>query len=44
MNLMNKVYKEFLGFFFVILFIDDILVTSKKEAWHEEHLNGVLET
>ncbi|TYK26797.1 pol protein [Cucumis melo var. makuwa] len=43
MNLMNRVFREFLGTF-VIVFIDDILIYSKTEAEHEEHLHMVLET
>ncbi|KAA0049875.1 ty3-gypsy retrotransposon protein [Cucumis melo var. makuwa] len=43
MDLMNKVLKDFLDTF-VIVFIDDILVYSKIEAEHEEHLHQVLET
>ena len=43
MDLMNRVFKDFLGTF-VIAFIDDILVYSKTEAEHEEHLHKVLET
>ncbi|KAL0536137.1 hypothetical protein IC582_025071 [Cucumis melo] len=43
MDLMNRVFKDFLDSF-VIVFIDDILVYSKTEAEHEEHLHQVLET
>ncbi|TYK13849.1 retrotransposon protein, putative, Ty3-gypsy subclass [Cucumis melo var. makuwa] len=43
MDLMNIVFKDFLDTF-VIVFIDDILVYSKTEAEHEEHLHQVLET
>ncbi|KAL4028661.1 hypothetical protein IC575_011869 [Cucumis melo] len=43
MDLMNRVFKEFLDSF-VIVFIDDILIYSKTEAEHEEHLHQVLET
>ncbi|KAL0551621.1 hypothetical protein IC582_010710 [Cucumis melo] len=40
MDLMNKVFREFLDTF-VIVFIDDILIYSKTEAEHEEHLRMV---
>ncbi|KAA0037676.1 pol protein [Cucumis melo var. makuwa] len=43
MDLMNKVYKDFLDSF-IIVFIDDILIYSKTEVEHEEHLHQVLET
>ncbi|KAA0059723.1 pol protein [Cucumis melo var. makuwa] len=43
MDLMNRVFKDFLDSF-VIVFIDDILIYSKTEAEHEEHLHQVLET
>ena len=41
MNLMNKVFMEFLDKF-VVVFIDDILVYSKNEEEHKEHLCLVL--
>ena len=43
MDLVNILFKDFLDTF-VIIFIDDILVYSKTEAEHEEHLYQVLET
>ncbi|KAL0554093.1 hypothetical protein IC582_008004 [Cucumis melo] len=43
MDSMNRVFKDFLDSF-VIVFIDDILIYSKTEAEHEEHLHQVLET
>ncbi|KAL4034988.1 hypothetical protein IC575_003662 [Cucumis melo] len=43
MDLMNRVFREFLDTF-VIVFIDDILIYSKTEAEHEEHLRMVLQT
>jgi hypothetical protein len=42
MHLMNKVFMEYLDKF-VVVFIDDILVYSKMEEEHEEHLRLVLE-
>nr|AAX96295.1 retrotransposon protein, putative, Ty3-gypsy sub-class [Oryza sativa Japonica Group]ABA91783.1 retrotransposon protein, putative, Ty3-gypsy subclass [Oryza sativa Japonica Group] len=42
MNLMNKVFMEFLDKF-VVVFIDDILIYSKTEEEHEQHLRLVLE-
>src|SRR4051812_15978751 len=41
MNMMNKVFMEFLDKF-VVVFIDDILFYSKNEEDHEEHLQLVL--
>ncbi|KAL4022940.1 hypothetical protein IC575_016686 [Cucumis melo] len=43
MDLMNRVFKEFLATF-VIVFIDDILIYSKTEAELEKHLRMVLQT
>ena len=43
MNLMNKVFMKFLDKF-VVVFIDDILIYSKSEEEHAEHLRSVLET
>ncbi|KAL0546695.1 hypothetical protein IC582_016607 [Cucumis melo] len=43
MDLMNRVFRVFLDTF-VIVFIDDILIYSKTEAEHEEHLRIVLQT
>ncbi|KAL0537355.1 hypothetical protein IC582_026333 [Cucumis melo] len=40
MDLMNRVFREFLDTF-LIVFIDDILIYSKREAEHEEHLRMV---
>jgi hypothetical protein len=42
MYLMNKVFMEYLDKF-VVVFIDDILIYSKTEAEHEEHLRLVLQ-
>jgi hypothetical protein len=41
MNLMNMVFMEYLERF-VVVFIDDILIYSKSESDHEEHLRLVL--
>ncbi|KAA0063393.1 pol protein [Cucumis melo var. makuwa] len=43
MDLMNIMFREFLDTF-VIVFIYDILIYSKTEAEHEEHLRMVLQT
>ncbi len=43
MNLMNKVFMEFLDKF-VVVFIDDILIYSKSEEEHATHLRLILET
>jgi hypothetical protein len=43
MNLMNKVFMKFLDKF-VVVFVDDILVYSKTEEEHAEHLRLVLGT
>src|SRR4051794_27264544 len=42
MNMMNKVFMEFLDKF-VVIFIDDILVYSKSKEEHEGHLRLILE-
>jgi hypothetical protein len=42
MYLMNKVFMEYMDKF-VMVFIDDILIYSKSEAEHEEHLRLVLQ-
>jgi hypothetical protein len=41
MYLMNKVFMEYLDMF-VMVFINDILVYSRSEEGHEEHLHLVL--
>jgi hypothetical protein len=42
MYLMNKVFMEYL-YKFVVVFIDDILVYSRSEEEHEEHLHLALQ-
>jgi hypothetical protein len=42
MYFMNKVFKEYLDKF-AMVFIDDILIYSKMEDEHEEHLTLMLE-
>jgi cell fate regulator YaaT (PSP1 superfamily) len=42
MYLMNKVFMEYLDKF-IVVFIDDILVYSKNEEEHTEHLHMVLQ-
>nr|GFA42708.1 putative reverse transcriptase domain-containing protein [Tanacetum cinerariifolium] len=42
MDLMNRVCKPYMDKF-VIVFIDDILIYSKDEKEHEEHLKAILE-
>nr|GFA92256.1 putative reverse transcriptase domain-containing protein [Tanacetum cinerariifolium] len=42
MDLMNQVCKPYLDKF-MIVFIDDILIYSKDEKEHEEHLKAILE-
>ena len=41
-NFMNRVFKDYLDKF-VIVFIDNILVYSKNEEEHEQHLRAVLQ-
>jgi hypothetical protein len=42
LNLMNKVFMEYL-YRFIVVFIDDILIYSKNDSDHEEHLQMVLQ-
>ena len=42
MNLMNKIFMEYLDKF-VVVFIDDILIYSKSKEEHEQHLRAVLQ-
>jgi len=41
MNLMNKVFMEELDKF-VVVFIDDILIYSRSDEEHEQHLRVIL--
>nr|GFD40618.1 reverse transcriptase [Tanacetum cinerariifolium] len=43
MDLMNRIFHEFLDKF-VIVFIDDILIFSKSKEEHEDHLHTVLQS
>ena len=43
MDLMNRVFKEYLDKF-VIVFIDDILIYSRSNEEHAEHLRVALQT
>ena len=43
MDLMNRVFHPYLDQF-VVVFIEDILVYSKNEQEHEQHLRIVLQT
>ena len=42
MDLMNRIFKEFLDKF-IIVFIDDILVYSRSREEHKEHLRITLQ-
>ena len=42
MDLMNRVFRDYLDRF-VVVFIDDILVYSKSQEEHEEHLRLILD-
>jgi hypothetical protein len=42
LNLMNNVFMEYIDRF-IVVFIDDILVYSKNDSDHEEHLRMVLQ-
>ena len=43
MDLMNRVFKQYLDLFVIVL-IDDILIYSKSEEEHASHLRFVLQT
>ena len=43
MDLMHRIFRPFLDKF-VVIFVDDILIYSKTEQEHDEHLRIVLET
>ena len=43
MDLMNRVFRPYVDQFLVV-FIDDILLYSKNEEEHEQHLRIVLQT
>ena len=43
MDLMNRVFKQYLELF-VIIFINDILIYSRNEEEHASHLRIVLQT
>uniref|UniRef100_A0A1S3X7G5 RNA-directed DNA polymerase homolog n=1 Tax=Nicotiana tabacum TaxID=4097 RepID=A0A1S3X7G5_TOBAC len=43
MELMHRVFRPFLDLF-VIVFIDDILICSRSQEEHEQHLRVVLQT
>ncbi len=42
MDLMNRVFQQFLDQF-VVIFIDDILIYSRSDIEHEEYLRKVLQ-
>jgi hypothetical protein len=42
MDLMNKIYNKYLDQF-IVVFMDDILVYSKTQEGHEEHLHIALQ-
>ena len=43
MDLMNRVFKQYLDLF-VIVFIDDILIYSRSKEEHASHLRVVMQT
>ena len=43
MDLMNRVFRPYLDQF-IIIFIDDILIYSRKEEEHTKHLQIALQT
>ncbi|KAF5471993.1 hypothetical protein F2P56_008748 [Juglans regia] len=43
MDLMNRIFRQYLDSF-VVVFIDDILIHSRSDKEHREHLRLILET
>ena len=42
-DLMSRVFRDFLNKF-VVVFVDDILIFSKNEEGHAQHLKAIMET
>jgi hypothetical protein len=42
MCFMNGIFREYLDNFFIV-FLDEIIIYSKSEEYHEKHLNMVLQ-
>ena len=43
MDLMHRVFQPYLDWFFFMVFVDDILIYSKFEDEHEDHLRIVFQ-